>query len=78
LQTFFSNKKKPNPWGKKIPISKTACGTQKKKKKKKISKFSNPNIVEDPLNFFSALKMITKQIPLMTPILKSSKLHQVP
>jgi hypothetical protein len=56
LQTFFSNKKKPNPWGKKIPISKTACGIRKKKKKKKkISKFSNPNIVEDLLIFFFQL-----------------------
>jgi hypothetical protein len=56
LQTFFSNKKKPNPWGKKIPISKTACGIRKKKKKKKkISRFSNPNIVEDLLIFFFQL-----------------------
>jgi hypothetical protein len=30
---YFKNKmKKPNPWGKKIPISKTACAIRKKNK----------------------------------------------
>jgi hypothetical protein len=67
LQTFFSNKKKPNPWGKKIPISKTACGIQKKKKKKKISKFSNPNIVEDLLNFFFSFENDNKTNPPYDP-----------
>jgi len=54
--------------GKKIPISKTACGIRKKKKK--ISKFSNPNIVEDLLIFFSSFENDNKTNPPYDPHFK--------
>jgi hypothetical protein len=51
---FFQIRKTLTLGGKRFQFQKQLVVYQKKKKKKKISKFSNPNIVEDLLiSFFS-------------------------